>query len=445
MKKKLSIILLTIVALISFPNYCKAASANINVSANRSSVVVGQTIKVTVTLSSASNLGAWQFDVNYDKAKLQILSSSDTPTVVESTDSPTRKTKTYTYNFKAIASGNASISISDASVLGYDENSMSVSKGSKTIKIMTQSELEATYSKNNYLSSLTVEGAAISPAFNKETLEYVVELEPNTEKIIVNATKEDSKATLEGGGEIPVSEGENNIEIKVTAENGNVRVYKIKAIVKELAPINITLNGNNYTVVRKKEFLEKPTSFTETTTIINNEEVPAFYNETVDILLVGLKNSEGNISLYQYDINSNNFTPYQEFVFDYIMLNIKTVKDIPKNYHKTTITINEKEVEAYKLKDSSRFALVYGVNLENNHETWYMYDTIDHTLQVYNIEEIKLLTQKNKDYYNALIVLTILLVLTFITLILVFIFKGKNKKKTKKSKEKILNNIEKTT
>lgn len=34
---------------------------------------------------------------------------------------------------------------------------------------MTQSELEATYSKNNYLSNLEVEGYTLTPEFDKDT------------------------------------------------------------------------------------------------------------------------------------------------------------------------------------------------------------------------------------------------------------------------------------
>ena len=109
---------------------------------------------------------------------------------------------------------------------------MSVSKGSKSISIKTQAEIEASYSKNNYLQSLSVDGYELSPVFNKEILEYTVELDSTVESIKVNGAVEDSKANLIGTGEIPVVEGSNNIELVVTAENGNTRVYKIIPNVK---------------------------------------------------------------------------------------------------------------------------------------------------------------------------------------------------------------------
>ena len=116
-------------------------------------------------------------------------------------------------------SGNATVSISNASVVDFDtESYMTVNKGSRSIKIMTQAELEATYSKNNYLSSLTVDKGSLNPVFNKQTLDYTVELEPETKNITINGTKEDSKSSISGLGEKELVEGSNRIEIKVTAE-----------------------------------------------------------------------------------------------------------------------------------------------------------------------------------------------------------------------------------
>ena len=50
---------------------------------------------------------------------------------------------------------------------------MSVSASNANIKAMTQAELEATYSKNNNLKSLSVEGYEIDPAFNKDNLAFL--------------------------------------------------------------------------------------------------------------------------------------------------------------------------------------------------------------------------------------------------------------------------------
>ena len=53
-----------------FVNEVYAASASFSVSSSSRSVIVGNTFKVTITLSSSSSLGSWEFDVKYDTSKL---------------------------------------------------------------------------------------------------------------------------------------------------------------------------------------------------------------------------------------------------------------------------------------------------------------------------------------------------------------------------------------
>lgn len=82
-------------------------------------------------------------------------------------------------------------------------------------------------SSNNYLSSLEVEGYTLSPKFDKQTLNYTIE---DTEKdtITIKAETDDSRAKTSGTGAIKLNNGENNIRIEVTAENGTVRTYFVK-------------------------------------------------------------------------------------------------------------------------------------------------------------------------------------------------------------------------
>ena len=85
-----------------------------------------------------------------------------------------------------------------------------------------------TYSSNNNLSNLQIDGYSLSPEFSNSVKEYSVEVPNGTEKVVINATKEDSTASVSGIGEVDVNEGVNKIELKVTAENGNVNTYIIK-------------------------------------------------------------------------------------------------------------------------------------------------------------------------------------------------------------------------
>ena len=397
----------------------KAASATISVKSN-SSVVVGNTVKVTVTLSSSASLGSWDFSIGYDTSLLRMTSStaeSGQRSVGYVTGSG-QTSKTYTFNFKALKSGTAKVYVNNAEVYAFDESLMSVSKGSKSISIKTQAEIEASYSKNNYLKSLSVDGYELSPSFDKETLEYTVELDSTVESINVNATTEDSTASLIGGGEVSVIEGSNTIELVVTAQNGNTRTYKITANIKEINPINVEVNNKKYTVVKRKSALTAPDNFTETTVVINNEEIPAFYNEITDYTVVGLKDEEGIVELFIYDLDSGKYTKYQELNFNSNKIFLLDAVDVPKGLKETTITINEKEVKAYKFDDNSVYYIVYGINLNTGNKDFYMYDSEEYTIQRYDTTMIDKLTKEKDRYLSIVLVLSCVCFLSMLFLLI---------------------------
>lgn len=83
-------------------------------------------------------------------------------------------------------------------------------------------------STNNYLEDLQVEGYKLSPEFDKQTLEYTINEEITSDKISIKATASDSKATIEGIGNVKIEENQNQCRIDVTSESGTVRTYIIK-------------------------------------------------------------------------------------------------------------------------------------------------------------------------------------------------------------------------
>lgn len=114
---------------------------------------------------------------------------------------------------------------------------MKVTTNSKTVKVITQAELEASYSKDNNLKSLSINGLKLEPSFNKDTTDYKVTAESNTTEIKINAALSDSKASLSGTGIFKVTEGENKFTITVEAENGSVKKYNILVNVTDPNPI----------------------------------------------------------------------------------------------------------------------------------------------------------------------------------------------------------------
>lgn len=83
-------------------------------------------------------------------------------------------------------------------------------------------------STNNYLENLQVEGCVLSPEFDKQTLEYTIDKEITSSEINIKATVSDSKAKIEGIGNIKLEDNQNQCRIDVTSESGTVRTYIIK-------------------------------------------------------------------------------------------------------------------------------------------------------------------------------------------------------------------------
>ena len=281
------------------------ASNSISVSAP-SLAVVGSTFEVVVTVSSTDPLGAWNFGVTYDSE--YVAYQSGRALSIADVGNGSKKVETYKYVFKALKAGTANIRVQDASMVDWDNKFHDQNPPIKnsTLTIKTQSQIQASYSKDNNLKSLSVEGYEISPAFDKNTLEYTVSVPDTVEKINVKAVANDAKARIKGTGTINISEGANKIEVIVTAENGSVKTYTLNIDVRDLNPITAKVDGKDYTVVKKEELLTELIGFSKTTVKIGDIDIPAFKNDRAGLLAVGLKDSDGKIEMFLYDEEKEN-------------------------------------------------------------------------------------------------------------------------------------------
>lgn len=417
------LILFSFICMVILPFQVNAASANISVSGS-STAMVGSTVTVNVNLSSSTPMGSWQFLVNYDSSMLQ-LSSGNVRVADYTSVSGGEKSKSYTLKFKTLKSGTTKVSVGSYIVYAYDESEMSVTGGSKSIKIMSQAELEATYSKNNNLSSIKVDDYELTPAFDKNTTDYKVTVPSNVEKVNVSATAEDRKSKISGTGEIEVAEGENKVELIVTAENGSTKKYNVVINVEDDNPIQVEVDKKKYSVVKRASSLTKPDLFEETKVKIGEVEVPGFINQTSKITLVGLKDDGGNISLFIY--KNNKYQKFNEIKSDSLSIIFTEMKNVPTNYKKTTTKINDQDVVAYKLS-GEKLLLVYGINLATGKENYYTYDTSLKTLQIFDKDKYEARIKEEKTNKYIIYAMSGLVLFTIIFLILIISKNSKLKK-----------------
>lgn len=420
MKKKTFKALIIIVACFFFQ--LRVSAGDVSIVTNNRNPSVGSNVVVTV---KAPNV-AGNFSVT--SSNQSVLSGGSSNSWIEGS---------VTYTFVAKAAGTATITVKPIDAADYDGNvfsavkSVTITVGNKTTSSSTKKDL----SSDNTLSSLSIDGVNLEPAFNKNTTSYNVNLEAGVTKINVKATPNDKSAKVTGIGEIEVSEGNNNIEVVVTAENGSTKTYTITANVKEYDPINVKVENSKYTVVRNIKNVTAPNGYEETKIKIKGEEVPAFKNKTTGYTLVLLKDDKGNQNFYIY--KDKKYILYKEYTFNKIILYPMELKKVPKGYKKTKITFNDDKIIAYKKNKKSNYALIYGMNVETGKKHIYMYDKEEDTLQIYNDELNDVSDEKIEQYKMLIAGLSGLSVLFFLILIIVIMKNHKHNKEQKRIRKQI--------
>ena len=174
--KKIKSLILIVTALFSFfigTTKVDAASLSLTESLSTTSTVVGNTVTVTVRMSSSVALGYIHYTMSYDTSRLTLTSGTQNGVLYNFTGN--EKSTTVTFKFKAKASGTANVNFNIYEAIDWNFNNFSY-KGTttKSVTIITQQQLESSYSKNNNLSSLRVDGFEMTPAFNKDTTKYSI-------------------------------------------------------------------------------------------------------------------------------------------------------------------------------------------------------------------------------------------------------------------------------
>ena len=121
--------------------------------------------------------------------------------------------------------------------VGSQKFKISISNNAATIDYYVEVIRENNKSKDNKLNSLEVSTGELSPAFNPDVDYYEVEVENDVTSININASIRDSKARFTdnlGSRKVELTEGVNQIPIKVMAESGDVQVYNIMVNRKSL-------------------------------------------------------------------------------------------------------------------------------------------------------------------------------------------------------------------
>lgn len=271
--KKAALCLLTICAMLACMTQACLASG-ITVSAGQSTVSVDRTVAFTITVPSDAEV--WLYRVEYSSNLTWV--SGQTTVEGYSFDPGTRVNQLV---FRANSPGTGTVNISAGSYAingtNYDAS------GSASVSIVSASEPDdsepapaptpsggdsstgnnpgVSLSSNNALSSLTVSAGTLTPAFDPAITEYTLSLPSRSDRLTITANPSDSRATVQGDGDISLQDGETSLSVVVTAEDGSAKAYTITVQVAQAPTLFLDYNGQRLGVVKDVSQVTPPAGF----------------------------------------------------------------------------------------------------------------------------------------------------------------------------------------
>lgn len=314
---------------------------------------------------------------------------------------------------------------------------------------------EGKKSSNASLGSLVISAGTLSPEFSAATKDYTATVDYSCSSLAVTANPADSKASVTSvTGNDSLEVGENTVSVVVTAEDGSTSTYNIVVTRRtEDDPENadkqdnwkkFDINGTEWTMVNDIPEDVVPEGFEHSKTVIDGLEYNTLHGTFGDITLVYLQSESGN-GLFVYDAAQN---AAYEFVrinseSHFIVVLLPKVDDVPEGYNEVSLSIEGKGVatgyqtKAEKTDDQTKdFYLVYAIN-DNGESGWYTYDSVDGTYMRTELSTPTVAQEENDTtkrelvpgIANKYLVLAAILVLVIVILLLLLIVSAvKNRK-----------------
>ena len=309
-------------------------------------------------------------------------------------------------------------------------------------------------SSNASLGSLVISAGTLSPEFSAATKDYTATVDYSCSSLAVTANPADSKASVTSvTGNDSLEVGENTVSVVVTAEDGSTSTYNIVVTRRaEDDPENadkqdnwkkFDINGTEWTMVNDIPEDVVPEGFEHSKTVIDGLEYNTLHGTFGDITLVYLQSESGN-GLFVYDAAQN--TAY-EFVrinseSHFIVVLLPKVDDVPEGYNEISLSIEGKGVAtAYQTKvektddQTKDFYLIYAMN-DNGESGWYTYDSVDGTYMRNELSTPTVAQEENDttkselvpgiaNKYLVLAAILVLIIIILALLLLVVIVKNK--------------------
>lgn len=380
-KYRFTLKLLLLIAFLFLPGkICQAASANIDITSENKTVEKGDTVIVSIYLTSEDLIGDFEGYLSYNADVLEFENSGEVAAggegLVKITDTGVPqgdKQRKYALKFHALNYGKTALSLTDeTSVYSFDTgDNMSVSLNQLKIEVVS----DKSASDNAYLKELKLNPGTLSREFAKKTASYSVTVGSDVSQLVISALPEDAKATVSITGNKDFKTGHNTVEISVEAQSGKTKTYTLDVLKEEAGEVP----GNETTGQDEGENLDK--------TAIGKLQLK--------------KEAENNYLTGGFYLQL--LTPGEDVT-------------VPEGYEKTSLVVDGTSITVYTNTSDldSDFLLLYGEN-KSGLKGFYQLDRRENTIQRFNPVSVKegekLVIPKNarniEHYQNQIVILGI--------------------------------------
>lgn len=364
------------------------SAATISVSAGQSSVKVGNTVAFTVRVPSNSQ--SWTYTVKWSD-NLTYISGETEPMKFEGDNTSNKLI------FRANKEGEGKVWISAGSV-SIDRKPYEDSN-SASVKIVAANQPSQGYdhgdfnkpqkSANNALASLTVSAGELTPAFDPSVTDYTLSLPLNSDKLTLTAAPSDSKAKVQGDGEVALQGGVNTLSVLVTAENGDVRTYTITVKVAQAPTLFFDFAGQKLGVVKDVEEVTPPAGFTAAEPISHGGDLlPIWTDASGEKTLVYLVDESAVTGFYLYSETGGVLSPYlplSDGALPYVYTGLPAGASAPAGLATCTVDAFGRAINGWKYSDPALqgFYVLYLMDADGIYG-YYTYDSAKDTLQRFN-------------------------------------------------------------
>lgn len=439
------------------------------------SVMVGNEVTVTMKITSDSALGTAEVMLSYDPSVLEFVSGTNANggagaiKVLGTMESADQKSFSFTLKFKTLKAGSTQINVTDQEIYDMDSQPLNLDqKGSSSVKVTSP----ATYSKDATLKSLKISPGTLEPEFSSSVENYNASVDSAAIDLVVNAVASNAGAnvTLEGGKNLQA--GENQVVVKVTAEDGQtVKNYTIHVtkgeggetvpsgsgddITAQYGQATATIGKTVYSVAASFDEAYLPEGFEAQTYNYKGNEVMAGKGLEKDLLLLYLLDADGNGGFYIYNEAGDSWSKFVQINTEpkaIVVVPLDEGVTVPEGFIERDIDFDGNSIMGWVVNSEAEpeYCLFYAMNW-NGEKNFYRYDLAEKTIQRYfasgvasgkYTEIAHTYNELARDYQTQFYILIAVssLALILLVVVILLILKGGGKSRPDRREEKDLIN-----